>query len=86
MSCLCQLEAVAELEQRVEAGKADVAALRKAAVAQAAAGGKVKAVRSAAQSGIEVLQGKRAYVLEAASMAQVCHSMPRGQRFAGGTL
>lgn len=59
------------MEGRLEAGKAELAGLRKSAAAQATAGAKVKTLRDTAQSGLEVLQARRADVLEAASMAQV---------------
>lgn len=62
---------MAQLEERLEACKADMATLRKAATAQAAAGGKVQTARDTSKSAAEVLQGKRADVLDAAVMAQV---------------
>ena len=67
-----QVEGVARVEERLEACKAEAAALRKAATARAAAGAKVRTLRDTAQSGLEVLQGRRKDVLDAAAIAQVC--------------
>lgn len=68
---MLQVKAVKNVEARIEAGKAELSALRKAAAGQTTAGSKVMAARDAALSSLEVLQGKRSDVLEAASMAQV---------------